>query len=138
MPRVSVWLVRAALAHLALGFTTGALLLVNKALALSPTLWRLVLAHIELVLVGWTVQLVMGVAVWILPRVGLQRASHGRLPFAWAAFGLVNAGVVLAAVGGALGDARLELSGRVAEIGAALAFLLNVWTRVAPAGLSQI
>lgn len=132
---------RAALAHLALGFTTGALLLVDKALALSPMLWRLLPAHIEFVLVGWTVQLVMGVAVWILPRVGLQRASHGSLSFAWAAFGLINAGVVLAAVGGALGGgggARLELGGRVAEIGAALAFLRNVWTRVAPAGLSQI
>src|SRR5207245_871083 len=86
VPRVSVWLARAALVHLALGFTLGALLLVSKALGPSPALWRLRPAHVQLVLFGWTVQLVMAVAVWIFPRVGLRGTPPGRTRFAWVAF----------------------------------------------------
>lgn len=141
MPRVSAWLARAGLIHLCLGFTLGALLLVNKALDLSPALWRLRPAHIELLLVGWTLQLVMAVAVWILPRARLRSEPTGRTPFAWAAFALINVGVLLAATGpiftGTPAD-HLMLAGRLAEIAAAGAFLVNVWTRIRPSGLSQI
>lgn len=141
MPRVSMWLARAALLHLSVGFTLGALLLVDKALGLSPALWRLRPAHIELLLFGWTLQLVMAVAVWILPRARLRAGPTGRTPFAWAAFALINVGVLLAATGpmlsgGAAG--HVTLAGRLAEIAAAGAFLINVWTRVSPSGLSQI
>lgn len=74
MPRISLCFVRASLGYLALGFTLGALLLWNKGVAFAPFVWRLLPLHIEASLVGWVVQLVMGVAYWMFPRFGMTPA----------------------------------------------------------------
>ena len=68
MPRLSVWIIRTALLYLGIGFTFGALMLFNKGVPFDPMLWRLLRPHIEFVLLGWTMQLAMGVAFWIMPR----------------------------------------------------------------------
>ena len=99
MPRVSRWLIHASLVYLALGFTLGALLLWSKGLPLDPVVTRFLPAHIEFLLVGWTIQLVMGVATWIFPRFGVRPSPYGSEAAAWAAFALLNAGVCLAAIG---------------------------------------
>jgi hypothetical protein len=131
MPRLSVWMVRLSLAHLAMGFTFGSLLLANKGIPFAPAVWSLLPAHMELLLVGWVVQLAMGVAFWILPRFG-QGASRGDERLAWLAFGLLNLGVVLIAAQPVIRLAWLPLAGRLAESGAALLFLLSQWRRVKP------
>lgn len=132
MPRLSIWFIRAALIYLALGFTFGALLLANKGFPISPTLWRLLPAHIELLLIGWTLQLTMGVAFWILPRI---RATRGEVRPAWAAFALLNAGLLLVSLGAALSaPAWVPLTGRVAELAAVAAFAVHAWPRVKAAG----
>lgn len=141
MPRASRWFIRASLVNLALGFTLGALLLCNKAVGLTPELTRLLPAHIEFLLVGWVIQLVMGVATWILPRFAVPSSAYGSAAVAWVAFGLLNAGVWLAAAGpvaaGRLGGV-LPLLGRLAEAAAAVAFAANVWARVRASGLSPM
>lgn len=133
MPRVSLWMIRAALLHLGLGFTFGALMLWNKGLPLGDGVARLLGPHIELVLIGWTLQLALGVAIWILPRFSGPR-RHGRIELAWAACLLLNAGVVLA-VAGLLGrvDGLLAL-GRALQALAAGAAALHLWPRVKPLG----
>ena len=68
MPRLSVLFVRAALVYLAIGLTVGMLLLWNKGMPISPYIWLLLPSHIEFLLIGWIVQLALGVAFWILPR----------------------------------------------------------------------
>jgi len=60
MPRLSRWAIRAALLHLGLGFTLGAMILINKGLGVWPAVWRWLPAHIEFLLMGWTLQLVIG------------------------------------------------------------------------------
>lgn len=130
MPRLSIWMVRSALIHLLLGFTIGALLLANKGVPLHPYLWRLLPIHIELLLLGWTVQLALGVAYWILPR--FQNARP-RVALAWTAYGLLNLGIALVAVSVVfLPNAPLVFYGRLAEVGAAVAFALHAWPRVKP------
>lgn len=133
MPRVSAWFVRASLCHLVSGFTVGALLLADKGVPFAPSLWALRSAHVEVLLMGWMVQLVMGVAVWIFPRFALRRAPQRSAVTAWLAFALLNAGVVCVAFGGGWAAA-----GRLAEIGAAVSFVAHLWGRVSPAGLSEI
>ena len=133
MPRVSAWFVRASLCHLVLGFTVGALLLADKGVPFAPALWGLRSAHVEVLLMGWMVQFVMGVAVWIFPRFVVRRSPQRSAVTAWLAFALLNAGVVCAAIGGGWGAA-----GRLAEIGAAASFVAHLWGRVSPAGLSEI
>ena len=141
MPRVSRWLVQASLVYLALGFTLGAVLLFNKGIPLTPVLVRLLPAHIEFLLVGWVIQLVMGVATWIFPRFGVRRSSYGSEAAAWLTFALLNLGVWAVAVGPLLPErlgAGLLPAGRVMEAAAAVVFAANVWARVRASGLSPM
>lgn len=128
MPRLTVWMVRAALCHLLLGFTIGALLLAHKGIPFAPWLWRLLPAHMEILLLGWIVQLAMGVAFWILPRFYTAR-PHAWL--VWLAFVLLNMGVLLVALNPfLLLSLPLAFSGRIAETLAVIAFALHAWPRV--------
>lgn len=133
MPRVTTWFVRASLCHLVFGFTVGALLLADKGVRVASWLWALRPAHVEALLIGWVVQLVMGVAVWIFPRFAVRQAPERSALTAWLAFALLNAGVACVGIGG-----QWAAGGRVIEIAAAGSFVVHLWGRVSPAGLSEI
>lgn len=132
MPRLSAWFTRAACIYLLLGFTVGGLLLWNKGLPIHPALWRLLPAHIEFLLLGWTVQLVMGVAYWILPRFRTKRPLTGLV---WLSFGLLNGGIWLMVGGSLMGSAAVQLVGRLGEVAAVLSFAVHAWVRVKPTSL---
>ena len=138
MPRASVWYVRTALLHLAAGFTLGGLLLLNKGLPLYPTIWRLLPAHIELLLLGWTLNLALGVAYWILPRFKIGPPRGAAWPI-WLAYGLLNGavlGVCLAPwlpLSGAA-QAGLGLAGRIGEALAAVIFAGHALPRIKALG----
>lgn len=133
MPRLSCWFVRAALLYLAIGFSLGALLLAHKGLGWSPLWWRWLPAHIEFLMIGWTGQLILGVAFWILPRFGGSRRREGA---AWLAFGLINLGVLLAGWGPVLAAPTwVVLAGRLAELAAMAAFAFHAWPRIKPIGI---
>lgn len=128
MPRLSIWLVRCALIHLLLGFTIGALLLAHKGIPFAPWLWRLLPAHMEILLLGWTLQLAMGVAFWILPRFYTAR-PHTWL--VWLALILLNCGVILVALSPFFSaNVPVAALGRAAETAAVLAFACHAWPRV--------
>ena len=130
MPRLSVWLVRSALFYLAIGVLAGAVLLINRGVFLGPWVGRLQPIHVEFLLMGWTVQLALGVAFWILPRFRTGR-ERGREVFAWVAYGLLNLGVLAAAIGQAIGlPPAVPLLGHSAEALAAASFALHAWPRV--------
>ena len=77
MPRLSVLFVRTALLYLAMGFTLGALLLMGKGIpAWQPGVWRLLPAHYECLLLGWTLQ--FAVRCGILDSPPLGAAARGR------------------------------------------------------------
>ncbi len=133
MPPLSVWTVRLAFGYLVVGTVFGGLLLAARADVLSPELFRLLPAHAEIMLLGWLVQLAMGVGYWILPRVEGNRPRPG---LAVAALLLLNVGVPLAAIGGSTGDATMVLAGRLAELTGALTFGAHAWPRVRYGGLT--
>lgn len=136
MPRLSIWMVRSALLYLGVGFTFGGVMLFHKGIPIDPgfAVWRLWPLHIEFTLIGWTVQLVMGVAFWILPR--WQRPHRfGNPAPAWVAFGLINAGVLLVAGAAWFSWPQgVTLAGRVLELAAVVAFARYIWPRVKPPG----
>ena len=131
MPRLSSWFVRSSLLYLALGFTLGAVLLANKGLDLNPSIWQLLPIHIEILLVGWFVQLAMGVAFWILPRLS-GPYPRGNQALAWSAFWLINLGMALAVLHAATSVSGLLLAGRLAEFCGVSAFITSTWRRVKP------
>jgi hypothetical protein len=107
MPRLSVWFIRSALIYMLLGFTLGGPLLWHKGQPIHPVLWQILPARMEFLLLGWTVQLAMGVAYWILPRFRSQRRKTA---FAWLSFGLLNAGIWLVVMAG------LTSSGQIIQV----------------------
>jgi hypothetical protein len=132
MPRLSQWFIRLALLHLVLGFTFGALMLANKGLPLHPALWRLLPLHIELLLVGWTMQLALGVAFWILPRF-LTDQPRGSETGAWLALILLNGGLWLFNLATFFGASQIVIFfGRLAEVTAVAAFAWHIWPRIIP------
>jgi len=94
MPTISIFFIRTALIYLVSGFGLGALLLANKALMFDNRLWEILPLHIELVLFGWTLQLIFGVAFWIMPRLP---EGYGKIHFAWLSYILLNTGLILSA-----------------------------------------
>lgn len=134
MPRLSRWSIRAALVYLTAGFTFGALILTAKGFPGLGWAWRLLAAHVEFLLFGWTLQLVLGVAFWILPRFS-HGPPRGLEPLAWTAVALLNLGVCLVALRSLAGlPAALTAVGRSAEAAAGIAFAAYAWPRVKPTG----
>lgn len=127
MPRVSRWLVRSSLLCLAAGATLGACLLVGKAVGRPVWSGSLLAVHRELVVVGWLVQLALGVGLWILPPVRGQAVRERR---GWTIAGALSAGIVLyllsalwtGATGGGPAPAAARLVGRGLEAAAVLGF----------------
>ena len=131
MPSLSVWFVRASFVHLFLGLTFGGLILANKGLLFAPWTWNLLPAHIESLLLGWMVQLAMGVAFWILPRFR-SGPRRGNVSLAWVALVLLNAGIVIVALQPFTDATWLALTGRILETSAILLFISVSWRRVKP------
>lgn len=132
MPLASVWLVRMSLLHLAAGGTLGAMYLSWKAYGWFPFVTGHRQVHVEEMLVGWMVQLVIGVAFWILPRtegtLGFQQSK-----LIWVVFALLNAGVIAAAWGSAPHyPAWVSPTGRALEMAAAALFAFHAWNRQRP------
>ena len=134
MPRLSVYFIRASLIYLLLGFTFGVLILTNKGLITEPSIWILLPIHIEFDLIGWLVQLAMGVAFWILPRFS-KGPIRGNERLSWSAFILINAGILLVVSDGLLKTNGLTLIGRAFEALALVLFAVGNWRRIKAHGV---
>ncbi|NLG98766.1 MAG: hypothetical protein GX491_15525 [Chloroflexi bacterium] len=128
MPRLSVWTLRAALLYLLAGFTAGALMLANKGQPFWLQVWSALPAHIEFLLFGWTAQLALGVAFWILPR--YPGGSRGNETLAKVSILLLNLGILLTLLRGIAPP--FLLSGRLCEVLAGILFVLHAWGRIKP------
>ncbi len=139
MPRLSCWFIRAALLHLALGVVFGGLMLSAK--GFPPALgwaWLLLQAHIQVLVGGWMIQLTLGMAYWILPRLN-PAGDRGSPGWAWTSFVALNTGVVASAVlliirtfwRAAWLDGLLIVAALL-QVLAIVAFVRHAWPRVRP------
>lgn len=134
MPRLSRYMVRASLVHLVTGFLIGGLMLAHKAVPVHPAVPALLGWHVHALLFGWTVQLAFGVAYWTFPRLASWGFAHPRgYPGpAWAAFFLINGGVLLAGPGGLIGGPPAGALGTLLEVLGVGAFGLHLLPRLRP------
>lgn len=144
MPRLSCWMIKAALAYLTIGVLFGGLILSAKGLPASlGWAWLLLPAHIQLLVGGWLIQLALGMAYWILPRLD-GAGERGRPGAAWFSFGALNSGVIGAALILAIRafvttpwlNAALIVAA-LCQLGALGAFAWHVWPRVQPIALPE-
>ena len=131
MPRLSVYFVRAALIYLLVGFTFGALMLANKGVLFSPWIFSLLPIHIEFLFMGWLVQLALGMAFWILPRMG-SISPRGDERWSWATFILLNIGICFATLPLFLPSAGTLFLARLLETAGLLTFAIGNWRRIYP------
>ncbi len=129
MPRQTIWFIRASLIYLLVGFSLGALILAQKGRPYDANVWLLLPVHIEVLLVGWLLQLVLGMAFWIFPRFGAG-AARGRERWIWVSFVLLNLGILLVAL--QLWLPVAALAGRLAEAAGILIYIAGSWRRVKP------
>jgi len=96
----------------------------------------LITAHVHLLLVGFMLMMVMGVATWMFPRPARDEARY-RPELVEAVYWLMTLSTALRAVAevllGVTGAPRLGwliAAGGLGQLGGAILFVLNMWWRV--------
>lgn len=128
MPTLSIWSGRLALIYLVAGWALGAVMMMNRAWNWSAHILDLLPIHGALLLFGWTLQLVICVAYWILPTFG-GRDNRGREWAAWLSVIAVNSGVLLAIFSPLLPRILLPASALFWLL-SVLAFGHHLWPRI--------
>ncbi len=134
MPRLSVWMLRTSLIALLAGSALGAWLLATEpGYAAGRAGMREM--HLTLLLFGWLVQFVLGVAYWMLPRYPVA-PERGPIWVAWAGYAAFLAGLSAGPVGLLMHHNGIAPAGSVLLAGATFTFLLLLWGRARPFGAS--
>ena len=140
MPREARMFVKAGFVYLVLTFAVGGVLLMLEALGRSVP-YVCAIEHAHLGEVGWLVNIVIGIALWMLP-LNRERfpATQGRYPTAvvYACFVLLNSGLVLRLIaepwyqlgGGAPAAAALLALAAISQPAAGALFVFVAWQRV--------
>jgi heme/copper-type cytochrome/quinol oxidase subunit 1 len=123
-------MIRVSYLYLFIGATIGALLLVNKATGDIQWIWVMLPAHIECMIIGFIMNLVLGTAYWIFPRY-FKKPNRGHPVPAWSGFVLVNLGVLIVVFAHYLPSAEILLgAGRMTEVIGIVLFVSSLWFRV--------
>jgi hypothetical protein len=136
MPPPTRWFVRTGLVYLVAALLVGVLITAQPLRAVLPWLGALTPAYFHLFMVGWVTLLIMGVVYWMFPKWTKTR-PRGYPALAWAAYGLLNAGLLLRVVAEpALTQSTLPawrwlvVAAVVLQWLGGMAFVINTWPRV--------
>lgn len=128
--------IKTSFVFLFLGLALGAYATVEVNLRGRGVPWPLVSAHVHLLLVGFVLMLIFGVATWMFPRPGkddgryrpwLAEVVYWLLTLSTAARTLGELG---SAAAGVRGGSSLAAAGGLGQVAAAILFVANMWTRV--------
>jgi heme/copper-type cytochrome/quinol oxidase subunit 1 len=128
--------VKTSFAFLLAGLLLGGYLIVAQFVAGSYPPRIVVTAHVHLLLVGFMLMIVMGVATWMFPRPAREDARY-RPELAEAVYWLMTIATAVRAIAelllgatGVQGFALLIAAGGVGQIAGAVLFVVNMWWRV--------
>ncbi|MDH5510852.1 MAG: cbb3-type cytochrome c oxidase subunit I [Nitrospinota bacterium] len=133
------WYIKTALLFFVAGLLTGAWIMVEMAMGPSRALAPLISAHTHLLLYGFVIILIMGVAYWMFPRPGKEDLRYSPRT-AQINYGLATAGTIIRTVGEFLdyysisGAFAPTVIGSLCQIAAGIIFAWNIWSRVRPIG----
>ena len=136
MPPLTRWFIRTALTYLVAALLAGLGLALGQVVALPPVFGALQPVYFHLLMVGWVTQLIFGVVVWMFPKYSSEQ-PRGNERLGWATYILLNAGLLLRALGEPLiaaqpasGAGWLLAGSAVLQFLAGWAFVANTWLRV--------
>lgn len=97
MPTIARTFVKAAFIYFLVAFLLGALMMLDRWLAVSRWLRVAYMSQLHLLVVGWITQLAIGVAYWIFPRLLKEQdpRPRGSDALAWFVLLTLNAGLLL-------------------------------------------
>lgn len=132
MPLLSRRMIHGAFFNLWCGFGIATLLMVwkGKPDLLPAAIGGWLLVHVDLLLVGWMVQLAMGVAYWILPRLPKTVTQRGRYGFALGAAVMLNIGVWGYSLATIAGWEWGQVLGLAAQLVAVCAYAIHIAPRI--------
>lgn len=135
MPPLSRLFVKTAFVYLIIALALGLLLAAQPALGLSGPWTVLTPAYFHLFMLGWVMQLIIGVGYWMFPKYSREK-PRGNETLAWVIYWLLNVGLILrvfaepvnALAGGTWGW-LLAASALLQWLGG-MAFVANTWPRI--------
>lgn len=136
MPPLTRYFIKTALIYLAAALLVGLALAARAAFDLPAEIAALSPVFLHLFMVGWVTQLIFGMLFWMLPKYS-KEFPRGNEKLAWAAYLLINVGLILRIIGEPLVALRSDLGvGWLLALSAILqllggwAFIANAWPRV--------
>lgn len=137
MPKLSVWMVRASMIYMGIGFLFGSLILHHKGVPIFDWTWKLLNPHITLMIFGWTMQFVMGIAFFILPRFSHREHRYGVEYLGWMSFYLFNTGILCSVFAGWFAHYSFTLIGTLFLLAGVIIYVVMIWSRVKPVAIGQ-
>ena len=136
MPRLTRYFIKTALVYLAVAMLLGLVLTLRSSVDLPAEILALSPVYFHLFMLGWIAQLIFGMLFWMLPKYSREK-PRGYEQVAWAAYILINIGLILRVIGEPLNTVHAEwglgwllaLSALLQLIGG-WAFIAAVWPRV--------
>lgn len=136
MPTLTRWFIKSALLYFLAALVLAFLLVLNPILDLPTILDYMGPAYFHLFMVGWVTQMIFGVIFWMFPII-TRHQPRGDVRFGWAAYFLLNAGLLLRLMAEPLNELNpqdvwgwaLVLSAILQWLAACI-FVINAWPRV--------
>lgn len=136
MPPLTRLFIKTSLVYLVAALGAGLLLALRPLLSLPTVVGGLTPVYFHLFMVGWVMQIIVGVAYWMFPKWS-KLLPRGHDALALATYGLLNVGLLLRViaepaqvVSAWLGWGWLIVLAALLQWLAGLAFVANTWPRV--------
>jgi heme/copper-type cytochrome/quinol oxidase subunit 1 len=136
MPTLTRYFIKTAMVYLALALLTLLVLSAQPVLNLSPSLAVVRPVYFHLFMLGWVTQLIFGIAYWMFPKFSKDQPRRSE-KLGWAVFILLNAGLILRAIGEPLTTLAPEANAgwtlalsALLQLAAGWGFIFNTWDRV--------
>jgi hypothetical protein len=137
MPTLTRWFIKTGLVYFVLAIVVALLMQAQPVLELAASWAMLQPVYFHMFMVGWVLQVIIGVSYWFFPR--LADRSLGNENLGWLVFIWLNTGLLLRVIGetvlsfhpAALWGWVLVLSALLQWLGG-LAYVLLIWKRVKP------
>ncbi|MHB8140295.1 MAG: hypothetical protein ACYDA5_07435 [Vulcanimicrobiaceae bacterium] len=140
MPLETRWFVKTSLLWLVAAFALGAIMLIVQAFGRSIPA-SIIVAHTHMAFVGWLVNFIIGIALWMLPA-NRERfpKNRGRYPSGavWVTFWFLNVGLAIRVIVEPLAAPHTPMAATevlltasaFAQLAAIVAFVSVAWFRV--------
>ena len=136
MPTLTRWFLKTAMLYFLVGFGLGGVLLIalgwkhqHILSVLQPVSWHLLM-------VGWLMQYIVGVAYWMFPAFAKDQSQRHET-LGWLTYGALNLGLLLRTIvepwhslQPQAGVGWLLIPAAVLQVAAGWLFVVNTWSRI--------